>query len=283
MRSTWRGMTAAGLTATAALALTLSSAHAEEPQNWQYTFQHAATPVMESITAFHNFLVVIVTLITLFVMVLLGICIVRFNEKANPVPSRTSHNTLIEVAWTIIPVLILVVIAIPSFRLLYYELDIPEADLTVKATGQTWYWDYEYPDYKDVSFSSNLVPADELKEGQPRLLTVDNEVVVPVNKTVKVLVTSDPLGVIHSWAMPAFGVKIDAVPGRMNETWFRATREGVYHGQCSELCGINHAFMPITVRVVSQDEFDQWISQQQTAALKKDGKTKVAALQPSAH
>ncbi|ESR24940.1 cytochrome c oxidase subunit II [Lutibaculum baratangense] len=278
MRSTWRGTTAVALAAISAVALSAAPASAQQPTPWQYTFQGAATPVMESINEFHTFLMVIVTVITLFVMALLGWCIYRYNEKANPVPSKTSHHTMLEVVWTVAPVLILVVIAIPSFRLLYYQLDIPEADLTIKTTGQTWYWDYEYPDYEGVAFSANMVPEEELQGGQPRLLAADNAVVVPVNKTVKVLVTADPMGVIHAWAMPAFGVKIDAVPGRMNETWFRAEREGVYYGQCSELCGVNHAFMPIELHVVSEEEFEQWISQQQTASRSLPEDVKLAEL-----
>ena len=181
---------------------------------------------------------------------------VKFNAKANPVPSRTTHNTLIEVAWTLIPVLILVAIAVPSFRLLFLELDIPKADLTIKATGKQWYWSYAYPDNGKFEFNS-LLRAMKRTKSQPRLLAVDNEVVVPVNKVVRVQTTG--ADVIHSFAVPAFGIKIDAIPGRLNETWFKANKIGIYYGQCSELCGKDHAYMPIAVRVVSDQEFAAWL------------------------
>lgn len=251
---------------------------AQQPEPWQLGLQPAATPVMESITSFHNFLLVLITLITLFVLALLGICILRFNSRANPNPSRTSHNTVLEVAWTVIPVIILVVIAIPSFRLLYFELEVPEPDVTIKATGYQWYWGYEYPDHDGLSFDAVMLQADELKEGQPRLLATDNDVVVPVNKIVKVLVTADPLGVIHSWTIPAFGSKVDAVPGRMNETWFKATKTGMYYGQCSELCGRDHAFMPISVHVVTQEEYDAWVAKKMAEIHPREGKTRLAQI-----
>ena len=193
-----------------------------------------------------------ITVITLFVLALLIIVVVKFNAKANPVPSRTTHNTLIEVAWTLIPVLILVGIAVPSFRLLFLQLDIPKADLTIKATGKQWYWSYAYPDNGKFEFDSLLA-----QDKQPRLLGVDNEMVVPVNKVVRVQTTG--ADVIHSFAVPAFGIKIDAIPGRLNETWFKATKTGMFYGQCSELCGKDHAFMPIAVRVVSDQEFATWV------------------------
>jgi cytochrome c oxidase subunit 2 len=223
-----------------------------QPAPWEYTLQGSATSVMDYITWFHNWLFGTITVITLFVLALLIIVVVKFNAKANPVPSRTTHNTLIEVAWTLLPVLILVAIAVPSFRLLFLELDIPKADLTVKATGKQWYWSYAYPDNGKFEFDS-LLAADK----QPRLLGVDNEMVVPVNKVVRVQVTG--ADVIHAFAMPAFGVKIDAIPGRLNETWFKATKTGMFYGQCSELCGKDHAFMPIAVRVVSDQEFAAWV------------------------
>jgi len=182
--------------------------------------------------------------------------IVRFNARANPTPSRTTHNTLLEVAWTVIPVVILVVIAIPSFRILFVQLNTPPADLTVKATGKQWYWSYGYPDSK-FEFDSLMLKENERKPDQPRLLAVDNEMVVPVNKVVRVQTTG--ADVIHSWAIPSFGVKIDAIPGRLNETWFKATKVGMYYGQCSELCGKDHAYMPIAVRVVSDQEFTAWV------------------------
>jgi len=228
-----------------------------QPAPWQLGLQPAATPVMVDIVWFHDLLLWIISAITLFVLVLLGIIVVRFNARANPTPSRTTHNTPIEVLWTILPVIILVVIAVPSFRLLFLELDEPKADLTVKATGKQWYWSYSYPDNGNFEFDSLLVADGDLKPGQPRLLTVDNELVVPVNKVVHVLVTG--ADVIHSFAVPSFGIKIDAVPGRLNDTWFKATQVGRYHGQCSELCGKDHAFMPITVNVVSDTDFSVWV------------------------
>jgi cytochrome c oxidase subunit 2 len=198
-----------------------ASAEMGQPAPWEHTLQEAATPVMENIIWFHNFLLVLITVITLFVLALLVIVVVKFNARANPVPSKTTHNTLIEVAWTLIPVLILVGIAVPSFRLLFLELDVPKPDLTVKVTGKQWYWSYAYPDNGKFEFDSLLD-----KDKQPRLLAVDNEVVVPVNATVRVLVTA--ADVIHAFAMPAFGIKIDAVPGRINEIWFKAAKEGLY-------------------------------------------------------
>jgi cytochrome c oxidase subunit II len=229
-----------------------------QPAPWEYKLQESGSPVMDHIEWFHNWLLVIVTLITLFVLGLLIAVMVKFNAKANPVPSRTTHNTLIEVAWTIIPVAILVGIAIPSFKLLFQELDIPKADLTIKATGKQWYWSYEYPDNGKFEFDS-LLACDEsrTKCQAPRLLSVDNELVVPVNKIVRVETTG--ADVIHSFTVPAFGIKIDAIPGRLNETWFQASKVGMYYGQCSELCGKDHAYMPIAVRVVTDQEFASWI------------------------
>jgi cytochrome c oxidase subunit 2 len=228
-----------------------------EPSPWQLGLQQAATPVMERIVWFHDFLLYIITGIAGFVLVLLIVCMVRFNARANPVASRTTHNTFIEMAWTLIPIAILMVIAIPSFKLLFLQLNIPEADLTVKATGNQWYWSYSYPDNGQFQFDSLMLKDAQRKPDQPRLLAVDNDMVVPVNKTVRVIVTGSD--VIHSFAVPSFGIKIDAVPGRINETWFKATREGIYYGQCSELCGKDHAFMPIAVRVVSEQAFAAWV------------------------
>src|SRR5258708_40229192 len=229
-----------------------ASAEMGQPAPWEYKLQEGATPVMENIIWFHNFLSVLITVITLFVLALLVIVVVKFNSKANPVPSKTTHNTLIEVAWTLIPVLILVGIAVPSFRLLFLELDLPKADLTIKATGKQWYWSYAYPDNGKFEFDSLLAT-----DKQPRLLGVDNEMVVPVNKIVRIQTTG--ADVIHSFAVPAFGVKIDSVPGRLNETWFKATKTGMFYGQCSELCGKDHAFMPIAIRVVNDQEFASWV------------------------
>jgi cytochrome c oxidase subunit 2 len=223
-----------------------------QPAPWEHALQPSASPVMDNIAWFYNFLTYIIVAITLFVVALLVIVMVKFNAKANPVPSKTTHNTLIEVAWTIIPVMILVGIAVPSFRLLFEELDVPKADITVKATGKQWYWSYAYPDNGKFEFDS-LLAADK----QPRMLGVDNELVVPVNKVVRVQVTG--ADVIHSFAVPAFGIKIDAIPGRLNETWFKATKTGMFYGQCSELCGKDHAFMPIAVRVVSDQDFTAWV------------------------
>ncbi len=243
-----------GLAVAGVALATSGAAFAElgQPAPWEFRLQEAGSPVMEQITWFHNWLLWIISIITLFVLALLIAVVVKFNAKANPVPSRTTHNTLIEVAWTLIPVLILVGIAVPSFRLLFLELDIPKADLTIKATGKQWYWSYAYPDNGKFEFDS-LMAADK----QPRLLGVDNEMVVPVNKVIRVQTTG--ADVIHSFAVPAFGIKIDAIPGRLNETWFKATKVGMYYGQCSELCGKDHAFMPIAVRVVSDQDFVAWV------------------------
>ena len=230
-----------------------------QPTPWQLGLQDAASPVMEEIASFHNYVLWIVTAITIFVLALLVIIIVRFNARANPTPSRTTHNTPLEIIWTIVPVVILVAIAIPSFRLLFTELDVPAVDLTIKATGKQWYWSYAYPDNGNFEFDSLIVADKDLKADQPRLLTVDNEMVVPVNKVVHVLVTG--ADVIHSFAVPSFGIKIDAVPGRINDTWFKATIQGTFHGQCSELCGKDHSFMPITVRVTDDKGFAAWAAQ----------------------
>jgi cytochrome c oxidase subunit 2 len=248
-------LTVASVTAAGLALVTSGTASAElgQPAPWEYKLQEAASPVMENITWFHNFLFVLITVITLFVLGLLIAVVVKFNAKANPVPSKTTHNTLIEVAWTLIPVLILVGIAVPSFRLLFEELDVPKADLTIKATGKQWYWSYAYPDNGKFEFDS-LLAADKM----PRLLGVDNEVVVPINKVIRVQVTG--ADVIHSFAVPAFGIKIDAIPGRLNETWFKATKLGMFYGQCSELCGKDHAFMPIAVRVVNDQDFAAWVA-----------------------
>ncbi|WP_127089257.1 cytochrome c oxidase subunit II [Aquabacter cavernae] len=276
MRSFFRSSALAAATCAAAMVASAGAwAGMGQPSDWQINLQGAATPVMENIHSFNIFLLVIITAIVLFVMVLIAIVVVRFNERANPVPSKTSHNTLIEVAWTVVPVLILVAIAIPSFRLLHQELHIPEPDMTVKVTGHQWYWSYEYPDNGGFGFDSLMIPEKDLKPGQPRLLAVDNEVVVPVNKTVRIQVTAGD--VIHSFAVPSFGVKIDALPGRLNESWFKATREGVFYGQCSELCGRDHAYMPIAVRVVSENEFNAWAAQAKQKYSAAPAPTSVAA------
>ena len=247
-----------------------------QPSPWEMGFQKAATPIMEQITSFHTYVTIIITLIALFVMVLLLLVMRRFNEKANPEPSRTTHNTPLEIAWTVVPILILVAIAIPSFRLLFAQYDFPKADLTVTATGNQWYWTYDYPD-QGIHFDSIIVQDADLKPGQPRLLTVDHELVVPVNKNVVVQVKAND--VIHDWAVPSFGIKLDAVPGRLQLTWFRAEREGMFYGQCSELCGRNHAFMPIAVRVVSEAEFNDWVAKTKTPSASLDNAGKMAAAQ----
>jgi cytochrome c oxidase subunit 2 len=245
----WLGLAVAGV---ALVSCGAAFAELGQPAPWEYTLQEAASPVMENIVWFHNFLFWLITIITLFVLALLVIVVVKFNAGANPTPSRTTHNTLIEVAWTLLPVLILVGIAVPSFRLLFLELDIPKADLTIKATGKQWYWSYAYPDNGKFEFDSLLA-----QDKKPRLLGVDNEMVVPVNKVVRIQTTG--ADVIHSFAIPAFGIKIDSIPGRLNETWFKATKVGMFYGQCSELCGKDHAFMPIAVRVVNDQEFATWV------------------------
>jgi cytochrome c oxidase subunit 2 len=247
------GFAAAGLVAALAAP---GAALAAQPQPWEMTLQPAATPVANNVHALHDGLLVVITLISLFVLALLVFVVVRFNAKANPKPSRTTHNTVIEVVWTVVPVLILIGIAVPSFKLLYFQRVIPPADLTIKAIGNQWYWSYEYPDLGGVSFDSFMVADKDLKPGQPRLLTVDKEVIVPVGKTVHLLTTAND--VIHSWTIPAFGMKIDSIPGRLNDDWFKVEREGVYYGQCSELCGKDHAFMPIAVRAVSEADFNAW-------------------------
>lgn len=268
-----------------ALALAPAAALAQElgaPEPGQIGLQPSVTAIMDSIHSFHNgVLMWTITLITLLVMVLLLIVMVRFNAKANPKPSTTTHNTLIEVVWTVAPILILVVIAIPSFGVLtdqltvpdgerkylgsnifsFGEVEIPAPELTVKATGEQWYWNYEYVE-EGHSFDSNMLSDDEitaLKPNQPRLLAVNNEMVVPVDTTVRMQVTASPSGVLHAFAVPSFGVKVDAVPGKLNETWFNARKTGIYYGQCSELCGKDHAFMPIAIRVVTKEQYALWI------------------------
>lgn len=235
------------------------SATAAQPVDWGTGFQEAVTPIMGQIHDFWGLLFGIITVITLVVLALLVYVMVRFNHKNNPTPSKTSHNTLLEVVWTAVPILILVVIAIPSLKLLYVADRHPDAEMTIKAIGKQWYWSYEYPDHGDFTFDATMVADADLKEGEPRLLTTDTAVVVPVNTKVRLLVTAGD--VIHSFAMPAFGVKLDGVPGRINETWFEATKTGTYYGQCSEICGTGHSYMPIMVKVVEKDAFAKWVEQ----------------------
>ena len=253
-----------------------------QPSPWQVGLQQSASPVMDNIIWFHDFLLYIITGIAGFVLILLVVVMVRFNARTNPIPSRTTHNTLIEIAWTLIPIVILMFIAVPSFKLLFLQLNVPAADLTVKATGKQWYWSYSYPDNGQFEFDSLMLKEGERKEGQPRLLAVDNEMVVPVNKTVRVITTGSD--VIHSFTVPSFGIKIDAIPGRINETWFKASREGVYYGQCSELCGKDHAFMPIAVRVVSEQAFAAWVEESKKKYARDEtvAPTNVAAVQSPA-
>ena len=233
------------------------NAFANQPRDWQLGFQEAASETMRDIVNFHDKLLLpIIVAISVFVLFLMAYACIRFRQSRNPNPSKRTHNVAVEVLWTLIPCFILIVIAVPSFKILYKQDQIPKADLTIKAIGYQWYWGYEYPD-ENVIFESYMIEEKDLKADQPRLLAVDNEVVVPVGKVVKVLITAND--VLHAWALPSFGVKRDAVPGRINETWFKADKEGTYYGQCSELCGIKHAFMPIAVKVVSEEEYEQWL------------------------
>ena len=236
-----------------------SKVFANQPKNWQLGFQEPASQTMRDIVWFHDYMLVpIIVAISVFVLFLMLYVMIRFRASKNPNPSKTTHNVVVEIVWTLVPCLILIVMAVPSFKVLYSQDTIPKADVTIKAIGYQWYWGYEYPD-ENIIFDSYMIEDKDLKKGQPRLLAVDNVVVVPVNKVVKVLITAND--VLHAWALPAFGVKRDAMPGRVNETWFKAEKEGTYYGQCSELCGIKHAFMPIEVRVVSNEEYEQWLSE----------------------
>jgi len=248
----------AGALAALTIILAAPGAMAAQPEPWGLGLQEAASPIMEQMVSFHNLLLVIIIAITIFVAALLVWAMIRYNRRANPEPAKFHHNTTLEVLWTVVPILILVVIAIPSFRLLYAQHSYPKPDVTIKATGYQWYWQYEYPE-AGFSFGSFMVEDADLKPDQPRLLAVDADVVVPVDKTVQVLVTA--ADVMHNWTVPAFGSKIDAIPGRVNRTWFKATETGTFYGQCSELCGTRHAFMPIAVRIVTQEEYDAWLEQ----------------------
>src|ERR1700742_5355974 len=248
------------------------------PYNYEVGFQPAASPVMEQIEDFHRLLFYIIVAVCIFVLALLVYIVVKFRAGANQVPSKVHHNTLLEVAWTLIPVIILVFIAVPSFRLLYFEAALPKPDVTIKAIGKQWFWTYEYPGAQaGFTYDSlGLSDADAAKAGKPRLLGVDNPIYVPVNKVIQI----DTAGadVIHSWAMPQMGVKMDAVPGRINQTWFKPTQTGVFYGQCSELCGARHAYMPIELHVVSQADYDSWLaaSKKKFAAIENDA-TRVAS------
>ena len=228
-------------------------------EDWQLSFQDPASPLMRELISFHDLVFWIITAITVFVFLLLAYVCWKFSAKNNKRPSKTTHNSTLEIAWTLIPVLILVIIAVPSFRLLYKQNDFSNIDMTVKATGYTWFWGYEYPDHDDITFDAVMLEDDELQEGQPRLLSTDNVLVLPIKKNIKMLITSDPSGVIHSWAVPSLGVKMDAIPGRLNETYFYIEKPGMYYGQCSELCGPGHGFMPISIKAVSEDDFVAWL------------------------
>jgi len=267
----------ARLTAMVALGMASVStgAWAAQPEDWQLGFQKAGSENMIMITEFNDFLLILMTLICIFVLGLMLYVMVRFRASANPEPSKTTHNTLVEVIWTVVPIVILVVIAIPSFRLLYFQRVIPEAEMTVKAVGYQWYWGYEYPDHGDFAFDS-LMLSDEERGDQPRLLATDTAMVVPVDTTVRVIVTA--ADVLHAFAMPAFGLKMDAVPGRLNETWFKAEETGTYYGQCSELCGIRHAFMPIRIEVVEKAEFAAWVEEAQNEYAEIDNADAMLAL-----
>ncbi len=257
----------------AAAALAWTTSALATPYNYELGMQPAASPVMERIESFHTLLVYIIVAISLFVLALLVWIVLRYNTRANPVPSKTHHNSLLEVAWTIIPVIILVIIAVPSFKLLYYEAEIPTPDLTIRAIGKQWFWTYEYPGANAKFTYDSLGLSDDAakKANEPRLLGVDNVVVVPVNKVVEVVTTG--ADVIHSWAVPQFGVKMDAVPGRLNHTWFKATRTGVFYGECSELCGAKHAFMPIEVKVVTDAQYAAWLATAKKKYAALDGST----------
>jgi cytochrome c oxidase subunit 2 len=265
----WLGV---GLMSAAQTALAMEG----QPEAWQMSLQPAATQRMTDIVELHTFVLYIITIIALFVLALLVWIVIRYNANANPTPSATTHNTVLEVLWTVVPVVILVMIAVPSFRLLYFEDVIPPSDMTIKAIGKQWYWTYEYPDNGNFTFDS-LMLSDRVaaQQGEPRLLGTNNHVVVPVGKTIRLLTTG--ADVIHAWTIPAFGVKIDANPGKVNQSWFRADREGKFYGECSELCGARHAFMPIEVEVVSQERFDQWVMEARTKFASAGAPTRVAA------
>jgi len=239
------------------MAVLTSAGWAAEPYNWQLGMQEPATPVQERINALHNELLIIIFAISVFVLGLLLYVMIRFRASRNAVPSRTAHHTVIEVLWTVVPVLILVIIAIPSFRLMYYMDRTENLEMTVKVVGHQWYWTYSYPDQGDLTFDSNIIPANELKPGQKRLLDVDNPLVVPVGTNIRVLVGGTD--VMHSWFIPAFGIQYYAMPGRTNETWMRVERAGAYYGGCNQICGINHAFMPIKVVAVPKPDFERWL------------------------
>lgn len=283
-KTKFRAAVAFGATLVSGASAMASSYGKSEP--WQLGLQAAASPVAENIHWFHDALLMpIITVTTLFVLLLLILVVARFNRKANPTPSQTTHHVGLEVAWTLLPVLILVVIAVPSFRLLKEQVVIPKADITLKVTGNMWFWSFEYPkEAGGLQFDARMLSDEDIatavkkgrsKDTMPRLLAVDNEVVLPVNKVVAVQVTATD--VIHAFAVQSFGVKIDAVPGRLNQTWFKATREGVYYGQCQELCGKDHAFMPMAIRIVSEQKYQEWLANPKRHAMNFDAPVQTAA------
>jgi cytochrome c oxidase subunit 2 len=252
---------------------------AAEPKPWQLGFQPPATEVMDRLSAFHDVLLIIITLIAAFVLGLLVYVMWRFNQQRNPLPSRTSHNTVIEMLWTVVPVLILISIAIPSFKLMYYMDRVPNPEMTIKVTGHQWYWSYEYPDQGGLVFDSNFIPEDQLKPAQKRLLDVDNPLVVPADTIIRVLVTGTD--VIHSWFMPSFGVQEYAIVGRLNESWMKIDHPGTYYGQCNQICGVNHAFMPIKVEAMAKDAFQRWLVDAKKKLARRDdatGAVRIAAI-----
>jgi cytochrome c oxidase subunit 2 len=239
------------------LTLFPSYAYGNEITNWQLGFRDPASPVMEKVNELHNFVLIMMTIITIFVLFLLFYVSFRFRKSANPIPSKRSHHAILETLWTVIPVIILVLMAIPSFKLVYQQDVTPEYDMTIKVIGHQWYWEYQYPDQDNLSFESYLIQDEDLEPGQPRLISVDNRLVLPTNKVIQVLVTGGD--VLHSFAMPSLGVKKDAIPGRLNETWMKIDRPGIYRGQCSEICGTGHGYMPIVIEAVSEEKFTTWV------------------------
>ena len=272
---------AAGVCAGLGAMLLGVSAFSDQHQPWQLGMQDPATPITERIHHFHNELLVIIFAISLFVFGLLLFIMVKFNARSHPVPSRTTHNTLIEVLWTVVPVLILVTIAIPSFKLMYYMDRVPDSKMTIKITGHQWYWEYSYPDNGNIDFNSNLIADKDLKPGDKRLLEVDNPLVIPEKTNIRVQVAGSD--VIHSWFVPSFGFQEYAVVGRLNEAWINVDHAGTYYGECNQICGVNHAFMPIKVVVMNQADFDKWVAQAKTAyAAPSEDATRVATVDPAA-
>ena len=259
------------LAAVFASVLGVQNAVAAEPKKWQLGFQEAVTPTMEKIDSFHDFVTILSIIIALFVMVLLLIVIFRFNEKSNPTPTTTTHNLPLEIAWTVIPILILVAMAVPSLKLMYFADRVDDPDMTLKIIGHQWYWTYEYPDHGNFTFDANIVTEEDIAKDSSlkRNMDTDERVVLPVGKKIQLLMTADD--VLHNWGIPAFGIKLDTVPGRLNETWVQINKPGVYYGFCSELCGVNHAYMPITVEAVSPVAFEKWVKQAQKKYAKVDG------------